>query len=349
MKIGIVTFHRTGNYGAVLQTYALQKFLEKRGHDVYIIDYIPKALQYTWKQIFFTRDLVSVPKRFGDWIKYKELSAFVKKHIKLTRPYYSNEELKADCPDFDLYISGSDQIWNPYFTLHGEEGKVTLTYFLDFVAEKGKKISYATSFGVIKNDTLYINTIQPYLKKYKAISCRENEAKSFLDKMGIKSQVVIDPTLLLQKGDYNSIINANCKKVILGYILHEGQSSAEKIWRLIKKTYKTKAIRANHLTLNDWLGYISKAQYVITNSYHGMIFAILFHRRFIIIPVEGKNSGMNDRVYTLLNTLNLENRIVRTVQEAEHIIDQEIDWNRADKNLLFLREKSNLFLEKIGV
>ena len=132
MKKYIITFHWATNYGAVLQAYALQNFLQETGDEVAIIDYTPDNLKKTFLRAVLTKP-TKYAKNFAELKKERKISKFRKKYFKLTKLYKSNAELKAEKWDHATFICGSDQIWNPYFTLYGE-GQKTLSYFLDFVS-----------------------------------------------------------------------------------------------------------------------------------------------------------------------------------------------------------------------
>lgn len=345
MKIGIITFHRTANYGAILQAYALQEFLKGQGHDVYIIDYVPNIIRQRIRNILLTKDIRTIPVRIQQYRKYIFLNRFVNKKMKLTKRYTSDDELQECPPDFELFISGSDQIWNKYFTFQGE-GKPTFTYFLDFVPEGRKKISYATSLGFCQTDGKYNSLVKGWLEKYSAISVRESSAQYILQHMGVKAILSPDPTLLLDVQDYDKMAFRPEGRFVVSYILHDNQRRIHEIRKKVEKIYAAKSLKIKCISIERWIGYISAAECIVTNSYHGMIFSILFHRPFIIVPVEGEGDKMNDRIVTLLNICGLGDRMVSDCEQVSMALDRAIDWGKVDEKLCEYRNNGVKFLKE---
>ena len=166
MKIGILTFHWATNYGAILQSYALQTYLIKCGHEVVIIDYKPKKYDLSLYKIFTSRHLLNLRESIKNLEKEKELAKFRSQHLRLTKRYSSLEELKTNPPQCDIYISGSDQVLNPSFTQYGEGRKSPASsYYLDFGDSSVKRIGYAVSFGCTVYPEKAKQIAQPLLKK----------------------------------------------------------------------------------------------------------------------------------------------------------------------------------------
>lgn len=345
MRIGIITFHRTANYGAILQAYALQEFLKQQGHEVYMIDYVPKIICQRFSSIFLVKDIRTIPARIESYRKYLLLNRFVDKEMKLTKPYSSNEELKESPPDFELFMSGSDQIWNKYFTFQGE-GKPTFTYFLDFVPEGRKKLSYATSLGFRQPDEQYSDFVKGWLEKYSAVSVRESGARDILFQMGIQAVLSPDPTLLLNVQDYAKMASKPNGRFVVSYILHDKQKMVHEIRKKVERTYTAKGMKIRCMSVERWIGSISTAECVITNSYHGMIFAMLFHRPFIVVPIEGDGNEMNDRIVTLLGVCGLCDRIVTDCEQALEVLGTSIDWSKVDEKLCEYRNNGIRFLKE---
>lgn len=346
LKVGIITFHRTANYGAVLQAFALQRFLMQKGCEVSVIDYVPDIMQQNIVKAVCVKDIRTIPVRMQEYFKFLILNQFVDRNMKLTRLYTSGEDLKKSPPEFDLYISGSDQIWNKYFTFQGE-GKTVLTYYLDFVPQDKRKISYAVSMGFLHADQKYIDTVKPFLQQYQAISVREKSAQEILLGMGIHAEILPDPTLLPDVRDYLKFMPEQRGEYTVSYILHEKQVVAKKVSKYVAKNYAIKHIKVRFMSLEKWLAYMNHAKCIITNSYHGIIFAILFHRPFFAIPVEGVGEEMNDRIQTLLRQLGLNHRIVSGCDQADKIMYEPIDWNTIDNELEKYKNKGRIFLEKM--
>lgn len=329
MRIGIITFHWAVNYGAILQTYALQTYLEKKGHEVWIINYKPKKYDLNYKKLLSSpRTLFSIKSFYKERKKDKELQKFRDAKLNLTRRYFSTEELKNDPPNFDVYISGSDQILNPSFTLCGEN-KPTSAYYLDFGSESVKRIGYAVSFGCVEYPFKVKLIAEPLLKKFDFISVREITGINILKSMNYtKSDLSPDPTLLLDKIEYDKLIDEKETKIIYYnyvYILRKFNRYKE----LEKQIDNIRYSDENEYSISKWLANIKNANSVITNSYHGIIFCIKYNIPFIVLLDTKENIGMNDRFYTLLEKIGLIDRIISydEINLIQKKIQKPIDWN----------------------
>jgi hypothetical protein len=347
MKIGTITFHWATNYGAVLQAFALQQYLKKSGFECEIINYLPLRIK-------LIQSLINIKNlNLRQIVKEAKIKKFRNEYLTLSRKtYFTNNSLKKSCNDYDIYICGSDQVWNEPFALNAE-GRPTLSYYLNFVNDGKTRISYAASFGTDKLSTKVIDLVKPELQKYKMISVRENTGKSIVENdLGLKASLVVDPTLLLTKESYEAIIADKIvieKYQFFTYLLHENQKTANIINDYIYNNYFKKDIDKRYnqepISMIEWLYNINNAKLVLTNSYHGVIFSILFQTPFIVVPVE--NSGMNDRVITLLHSLGLQGRAIDTFdkEKINNILEESIDWDIIDKKIQILREGSTKFLE----
>lgn len=341
MKIGTLTFHWVTNYGAVLQAFALQKFLLSRGFEAEIINYVPYAVKY--------RKIISDVKRLNinNLIKEYKINKFRKKNMKFSNSkYYKSSQLIKSNQMYDIFICGSDQVWNEWFLLHSEPS-INLSYYLDFVSNKKTRISYATSFGTDKLSEKSVRAAERELKKFHSINVRENTGKKIIEDMGLNANVVVDPTLLLDREHYAKLFEENIKYRkydLFSYILHDGQETANNINDYIYKNYydaeKHIMYDGNPISINEWLYNSKNSRLVVTNSYHGAIFAIIFHTPFVMIPVEG--SQMNDRIVTLLKALGLENRMVKHYDTAfiDALMDEQIEWSKVDVLLNEIKENS---------
>ena len=227
MKIYIVTFHWATNYGAVLQAYALQHYLKKQGCNVYIIDYVPKKLKKT-----FWRCLASNPryyiKTFSGLTKEYAINLFRKKNLALTKTYHDHKALVDENWGKSIFICGSDQIWNPFFTLHGE-GQVTLSYYLDFVPTAARKVSYAASFGAERLTPPMDAIIAQELVSFSKVSVRERSAVNMLKKIGISAELVCDPVFLLSWDEWEKMQTPlkREKKYVFKYYFVRGKSARD--------------------------------------------------------------------------------------------------------------------------
>lgn len=343
--IGTITFHWATNYGAIMQAYALQKYLKKLDKETEIIDYLPFRMNTIQKMSkLFSRDV-------SFFSKERKLNKFRKNELILSKKRYKDNKSLIDCANnYDVIICGSDQIWNESFT-NSAEGKPTLSYFLNF-ANDAKKIAYAVSFGTDKLSDKTKSVIRPELENFFKISVRENTGKEILSDLDINSQVVLDPALLLSQEDYNELLeNKTMPKPqkVFSYIIHNNQTKAVKISNYLKTKYKEE-IKGSYYDVNcglyEWLHDIKKAGIVITNSFHGMVFSIIFNTPFIVVPVE--NSGMNDRITTLLGSLGLENRMLTEVDYTliDKLTSEKIDWTIVEENLKKLKKSSQDFLSE---
>lgn len=333
-KTGTITFHWANNYGAVLQSYALQQFLVKSGYDTEIINYIPLRV----KLIQIITDIKNG--KSGELEKRRNIEKFRKRELLLSKKKYSSNRSLFKCVDnYSAVICGSDQIWNPSFTL-GAEGKPTLSYFLNFVNNGAKKIGYAVSFGTEKLPDKMKNIVYPEIESFSAIGVREQSAKNILSEVYKDAEIVLDPTLLLERDAYERLLvekTFNSQKVFC-YILHNNQKIANEICEYVKSFYKEEYNSQSckpAFGIYEWLYNIKNSEIVVTNSFHGVVFSVIFHKQFIAVPVD--NSRMNDRIFTLLDKLELSNHILtdNNGEKINEIINGEIDYARVD---LLLRE-----------
>lgn len=351
MKIGTITFHWGTNYGAVLQAYALQQHLKTNGYDTEIIDYIPRSVK--------SRQLMSAIKhlQMSYLVKEFKINRFRTNHLLISAAtYYDSSELRNGCNQYDVYICGSDQIWNEWFVL-SSENKPNLTYYLDFVQMDKSRISYATSFGTDELSPKVINLIKPELEKFSDISVRENSGKKIVQDIGLEARLVVDPTLLLGKESYERLIEDKMVKndfQLFSYILHNNQTTAHTVTEYVFDKYFDKRSDRKYdqepIGIIEWLLSIRNARFVVTNSFHGLIFSLIFHTPFIVVPVE--NSGMNDRIATLLDSVNLNNRIVAEFNQdtVDTLFAENINWNEVDEKINAMRAASISFLENsLGV
>ncbi len=343
-KIGTITFHWAANYGAVLQAYALQQYLKKNGFDTEIIDYVPTRINTIQK-------LLAVKNRNREFfLKERRIKAFRKAELTLSKKRYGSNRSLFSCRDtYDAVICGSDQVWNKAFTM-GAEKKPTLSYFLNFAGNGTKKISYAASFGleVLPDDMAKI--IKPELDSFHAVSVREESGKKILDGIGVNSTVVADPTLLLDADDYCRLFEGKAKETppaVFSYILHSGQKTALAVSRHVCNCLGVNEQSSTTCGIYDWLSFEKNAKFIVTNSFHGTVFALIFHTPFITVPVE--NSKMNGRIETLLRSVGLENRVVSRFDGGfvDRLMSSEIDWQEVDRRLGELRNISFDFLKEV--
>ncbi|MBR4325289.1 MAG: polysaccharide pyruvyl transferase family protein [Bacteroidales bacterium] len=369
MKIGIMTFWWSDdNYGQLLQCYALQKFLRDLGHDVFLIRYHEK-----WQpRPFYMKLLITLnPVRIYNYLAYKvkkrklqkekrkfdrKFDDFKSQFIRVSEQVFSTfEELKNAPPVADIYIVGSDQVWNPslggfnpYNFIHA--------YFLDFGEKKIKRYSYAASFGQVKLEQKWIKEITPLLKKFDYVSVREKNGIELCKQCGVNNaEWVVDPTLLLTADDYRTLyykypIRKPEKKYLLLYML--GNKCNINIATVYEFANKKKLdviyvtgnsaydnYPKNFATIQEWIYLIDNAEYVITNSFHCGVFSTIFHKQFGIIALSGKFKGMNARIDSLFEVCGTGRRYVSN--NDYRILDKQYDIKKTDCSLSF---KKKLYL-----
>ena len=362
-KVSIITMHRIYNYGSILQTYATQKIFERRGYKCEVVDYIspyratiPLFLEYPLrlegKRI--KKALYYIAKIPSFALKNMTFGGFIKKHINLSSTQYiTNGDLKKNPPDADIYVTGSDQVWNSKYN-HG----VDTSYYLDYAKPKAKKFAFVSSFGCDNLSSEEAAIVKPLLKRYDAISVREDSAFDILKEMEIDSTVLIDPTLQLRKEEW---LELSSNRLVLGkYLLlfllynedngatdysfriakHKNLKIVKLSWEL-KKPYGVDRL-FTHRRPQDFLSLFANADYIVTNSFHGVAFSINMNRNFSFVP----RSEFNGRIDSLLRLTNLEGRKVKNFDSIEEA-DKNIDYSRVNTLLDTERKKANDYLNDV--
>jgi hypothetical protein len=364
-KIGILTFHNAHNYGAVLQAYALKTKLKNMGYEAVVLNYRNPYIAKVYRKVlhidFWKRDIL--PSRWGKVLKevrdvFYGLPEW-KRQWQVFEIFITDRLLEGDSrvlkledveqSDCNLFILGSDQIWARELT-HGMDP----VYFGQFAPDR-VKISYAASVP----DGTIPEAEKPYFKEYlksiSAISVREEKlAESLQTLTGRTVDTVIDPTLLLERADYEPLLAENPRKnedYILAYYVVESealQRCAREASRLldcelIEIHYKkTPEIQGKNMIFDagpgEFLSCIRDAKLVMTNSFHGTVFSILFRKKFYSVYQQ------NGRIENLLEFLDLTDRHI--CREEEIRVEQEIDYTQSESRLAEYRRKSIGFLER---
>lgn len=364
-KIGIITFHKAHNYGAMLQAYALQEILKKMGNETYIIDYRDEDVLNNYyllkikvkgespKKIIKTaiKNVIFLNKRYK---RYRSFEKFIKKYYNLSRKYNSEKELKNNYPIYDIYITGSDQVWNTNITKGLKDA-----YTLDFGDVSTKRISYAASIGNSIIDEKYKNEYIEKLSKLNKISVREKSAKESLEKILNKEiEVVLDPTMLLTGEEWEKMIQYEKKEkedYILSYVVEDNiehqkivnylsEKTGLKVVHFEPKNKKYKSILRNENSANPlrFLKLIKEANYVVATSFHATVFSILFKKKFFIVP----HVKTGTRVINLLEKLGISDRIYKTFEEFKKIdYNYETNYNKVGEIIENERNKSLEFLK----
>lgn len=351
MKVGILTFHYADNYGAVLQAYALQTYLESLGHNVEIIDYRPRYITHggRFRIPRSKKDLVGnaqvalikisrLRTAISGRTSQKAFQSFrdTALHIS-TMTYTSLEDLKSRAPSYDAYICGSDQIWNP-----PPRAGVDPAFYLDFGEPKCRRIAYAASFGRPQIEVEYHKDIGRLLKKIDYISVREQSGIDLVQQLSGRTATWLpDPTLLVD--NYDSVLTKIPQEnhifvygLRTGALLQDVKEQVAKIYGApvlapfnAKQLWRSKEATIQ-LSPSEWLGAIQQAGIVVTNSFHGTLFSIIFRKPFITVPLVGRNAGLNTRFQSILYRLNLADRLLPSTnnnQDITRLIKAEIDWH----------------------
>lgn len=351
MRISIITITDPINYGAVLQSFALYKYMKNIYGDVRVIQY---KSNFRKKEFFLL-----LKERLQMFLLRKRISKckeFQYHHMKFTHPKYNNfKELLINPPESDLYVVGSDQVWNSDIF-----GGLDPAFFLDFV-KSGKKISYASSIGKSEVPERELAKMKAYLQSFNAISVRESSAKSLLEETGLENvEQVLDPVFLLDKSDYHEFLLPYKPYKRERYLLLYGFDSNKKmddIAKLIADERKLKIVeiggaRKKHncdkflknLSPEEFLSLLEGAEYVITSSFHGTAFSIIFGKSFVsVLPTE-----RGTRIESILKLIGLENRLIK---KSEDITISELmanpDYHSAYKQLDIEISKSKNYLDRV--
>lgn len=373
MKIGILTLPLHTNYGGILQAYALQTVLERMGHKVNVLNKNQDPIHYSAlkiclsfiKKIVWAILLRKMPKYFN--IQKEEIE--IKKSYSIINAYtytfinrYIHQFLYRSLSNdvkretFDLLIVGSDQVWRPAYIRNIEE------MFLGFAKNwKIPKLAYAASFGtdIWEFSEIQTEKCSELIKKFKAVSVREESGVELCrEHFGISATHVLDPTMLLDKGDYIRLFPVSgqepVNKTLATYILDYDVNKLSIIETLSKKL-KLKVLRLNskvedpNATIEEriqppvesWLAGLNNADFVITDSFHACVFCIIFHKPFYVLT---NNFRGVSRIASLLKMFDLEDRMISNEDECNH--SELIDWEKIDKIRANWKSNSLTFLEK---
>lgn len=367
-KIGIITFHAAYNFGSVLQAYALQEYLRKKGFEVEIINYRMKEQKNCYKMFrtdygvkIFLNDTLGIFYLNKKIERKKSFEQFISNYLVLTQEFADPIEFSEYNDKYDVYISGSDQIWNKHANeLHNVEWKYMEPYLLNKIY--GRKISYASSIGNMKDDR-ELNQLIEYIRDYHRISMREEASAKLISKYLNKIvESVLDPTFLLKRQDWISrfkLKKRNEKKYILFYSL-AGRKKLNKFKKLItdieKKGYVVKYItpffqfrygdRMNFVNCLEYGPYqfldaIYNSECVITDSYHGTILSINLNKNFYSINGDYESDY---RKTSVLQKLDLMSRSIGSDVDISELKFDNINYEIVESKLEVLRKHSKEYL-----
>lgn len=370
VKVSIITLHTVNNYGSVMQTYATQQIFKRFGCEVEFVDF--------WRESNTPREKArrllnsaTLRKLKPLWginqktrnITLKALERYIQKHVPPTwkfiqdnvrltpNRYYSFKELQQNPPLADVYVTGSDQVWNSEWNQGIEKA-----YFLDYAPEGKKRISFAASIGKTTLDKAEVEETVALWKKYAAISVREESAVALMNSFGLNANLILDPTLMLTSNEWKEI--SSKRKVldepyILVYQLHENPEFDLYLKKLAEKTkYAIVRIGYSHSdrkkpgkcimlpSVPDFLSLFCEATCVLTDSFHATAFALNLGIDFIsILP-----SNYGTRIESITRLTGTEDRILRSYDDLT-IVDKKIDKESVQRTLSEERKKGLDFLK----
>lgn len=342
MKIGLLTYHSSGSYGATLQTYATCKILQMLGHDVELIDFrLDKKSSIPYKIAFW-------------WKDYNTRKLWKRIYPKKSKYYPDMDALQDAILDYDCLMVGSDQTWNPEISRER-----CLAYFLNFGAENIKRISYASSFGVAVWPNKYkslIPEIKRLLERFESLSTREESGQRLLNEVfGYNAEIVIDPTFLIE--DFSKLSGpVNENGMLNAFIMNRSSEQLKRVLEL-GKYLKKKPVMTSTIypykgfsyryppTIGRWLRYIGGADFVVVDSFHALVFCLKYHRQFVVITPD---NGRNSRLQTLLHITDLDDRFYYDNDNAipyDTLINNQIPYEKVEKRLNAEKRKSLMFLK----
>lgn len=356
MKIGILTYHYAYNYGAVLQAYALQTFLKGKGHEVEIINYHNKTVDLYYSLFGYKAIPKRNPRKFIEHMRiafYRKpiLSRFKKNTLELlniSRRIITKDDLYLK--GYDLIIVGSDQLWNKKIT-----GGNDAFYWGEFVYYTHKPaITYAICMNAENVTTNEFAYIKSHLANFSKISVRENDLADYLRKdFGIDPEVSLDPTLMIDGTVWRNILKNKEKEIAEPYICVYPILEREKVIDYAKRFAKGYGMKLVVLypiaeckpgqdyyvaqTPVDFVNTIAHAEYIVTSSFHGLAFSIIFKKEVLVIG----DSGKNTRMKSLLANLGMESRFLDKVDRYSF---SKIDYDLVESKLFELRDKSQKYL-----
>ncbi len=354
MKIGIVTFHRALNYGAVLQAYALQQYLAEIGIDSDVLDYRSSYIEHFYKPVkanpvrstpAFLREILY---RKPNVKKRSLFEDFISGNIKTSRVVSSKEELQELQKDYDYIVAGSDQVWN-----HKWSG-FDKAFFLDFCPDY-KKFSYAASFGFDKIPSGVVDEYKELLNSFRGFSLRESSGKRIVDDLLSQNEsiVSIDPTCLIGADKWRSVAKApEDSSYVLMYTLEKSQGLTDyakklaekhnlKVIQIVDAIKKIDGIETRgFMSPAEFVGYFMNADYVVTNSFHGLMFSVIFNKQFYL-GLQKRQGAPNARLVDFVNDFGLESRVL---DDEFKYFEAEIDFSSVEAVMEAKRAESYKYL-----
>ena len=362
VRIGIITIQKCDNYGAELQAYALGAKLRSMGYEAENIDYLYYKNPRHLKGDVLEKPVLPISLKnqikeklfpYIAWIKdlknnkhkkrrHKNFANWCASNLICGREYRSVAELYENPPTYDVYMVGSDQVWNPRMFSNIKP------YFLDFVTANAKCVAYASSFGVEALPGKVFHQYKQWLRRFSFIGLREKSGAEIVNLMALESEVkhVLDPTMLLTADEWKMVSKPPSVNVARPYLLLYDLIACENTCAFAKNIAAANSLQIIRIGDGDYgpgefLWLFAHANYIVTNSFHGTVFSILNQKPFVsVIPKSMSNSG---RIKSLLDSLELNNRLV---YELSNFNESIINWKRVNEKLQQLKEDSIIFLRR---
>ena len=384
MKIGVMTFwHGNSNYGQIIQCWAMQQFLKRQGHEPYVIRFVPSKYTSPLKrflkkflfveqirnarEFFLNRHTYHVKKRNRIYDHKRQFDDFRRNHLDFSENiYYDIHQIQNNPPVADAYIVGSDQVWAQML-----DSINSRAFYLDFGRPETKRIAYAPSFVVKEYPVAYRKELKTLLQRFDAVSCREYSGVDICKSIGIKAAKVLDPTFLVERDDYLSLIGEPIEKKKQIFIYSLNISSPEQIrWDELKQYAKDNgntvvvtpsqgyfaadelfgdAVEYLYATPQQWLKTIAESELVVTPSFHGVVLSIILGTPFVYVPLKGVHESGNARILDLLRDLLLESRILDDAKTYNTIGEKTIAWDKVSNALDKYRSSSYKYLNDCGI
>lgn len=353
-KIGIITIYDNSNFGNRLQNYATQETIKKFNMEPITLKNLRRCNEKTSKKSeILKQKIIYIIKRMQNILKKtkkeKIFEKFNKRYINFSKNYITGYNAKKIEKEYDYFITGSDQVWNPVFK------RMTYIDLLGFTSSN-KKISFSASFGISElTSHEQEEKIKEYINDYKGISVRENEGKTIIEKLSDRNdvQVLLDPTMLLTNNEWNKIIKKPQKLKEEKYILLYFLGPIAEEWKIeinrISKEYNCDIINIldpssefYNIGPDEFLYLEKNAFFICTDSFHSSVFAILYNKPFIVFERIIAKKNINSRINTLLKKFRLENRrfngkISEQLLNVNYEYCEEILEDERKKSIEFLK------------
>lgn len=353
-KILLLTLHsQNNNFGSVLQAHSLYKYIESLGYNVTVLNYRPFYSNgaTSLKELFIkiAVNTVFLPYLLVRTIRFNKII----NQSKLTKLAKKYDDLKSISSDYDIFMIGSDQVWNPYY-LCGQDD----AYFLKFT-DSSNKFSYAASLGTSDISSEALDNIVEKVKDFKYLSIREEVSSLQLREHGrVDTKYVLDPVFLYDENYYRNLVKKSnhikAKGYILAYIIHKDEFISEIVDEFAKLLGKPVvqvggfASKCNYDKFPrsagpaEFLSLVDNADFVVTSSFHGTAFSHIFHKQFAVVMPYSNNL----RIENILNTAGTSNRVVKSVDDVKNMLEQ-IDYNVVNPNIEMMRKESSEFLANV--